>query len=102
MRFALDAANPGFVSGEWGGLGSRHTQGTWTLGDIGRWVAAGVRGDREEAEAALERLVEVAFGDGMLPEAYDPDGSGGVVRHWFAWPGAALAVLLLEHSRSAR
>jgi hypothetical protein len=102
MRFAVDAANPGFVPGEWGGLGSRHTGGTWTLGDIGRWVAAGVMGDSDAADAALERLVQVAFSDGMLPEAYDPDGSGSVVRHWFAWPGAALGVILLEHSRQAR
>ena len=52
------------------------------------------------ADAALQRLTEVAFTDGMLPEAYDPDGSGDVVRHWFAWPGAALGVLVLEHARS--
>jgi hypothetical protein len=34
----------------------------------------------------------------MLPEAYDPDGSSSAVRHWFAWPGAALGTLLLDHA----
>lgn len=100
MAFAFDKANPGFVDGEMGGLGSRHTPGTWPLGDLQRWVSAGVDGDRATADAALERLVEVAFSDGMLPEAYDSGGSGDAVRHWFAMPGAVLGVLVLEHSRS--
>ena len=52
----------------------------------------------EASEVALERLVRSAFTDGMLPEAYDPDGSGQAGRHWFAWPGAALATLLLDHA----
>jgi len=63
----------------------------WTLGDIMGWVAFGLMGERAASEAALQRIVGAAFGDGMLPEAYDPDGTGSAVRHWFAWPGAALA-----------
>jgi len=101
MRFAFDPANPAFVAGPYGGLGSRHTPGTWTLGDIQRWVGAGLAGDQVSSTAALKRLIEVASRhDGMLPEAYDPDGSGDAVRHWFAWPGAAFAVLVLEHVRT--
>jgi meiotically up-regulated gene 157 (Mug157) protein len=34
----------------------------------------------------------------MLPEAYDPEGSSAAVRHWFAWPGAALGALVLDHA----
>ena len=98
MRFAFDRENPGFVDGPMGGLGSRHTPGTWTLGDIMGWVGFGLMADDEASEAALERLVRSAFTDGMLPEAYDPEGSGSAVRHWFAWPGAALAAILLEHA----
>jgi len=101
MRFAFDERNPGFVPGVVGGLGSRHTPGTWTLGDIMGWVAFGLMGERAASEAALQRLVGAAFGDGMLPEAYDPDGTGSAVRHWFAWPGAALGVLVLEHAARA-
>ncbi len=98
VTYAFEEANPGFVAGIAGGLGSRHTPGTWTLGDIFGWVAHGLTGDQEASEAALTRLVTVAFNDGMLPEAYDPDGSGDVVRHWFALPGALLGTLILEHA----
>lgn len=102
MGFATHPTNPAFVPGRLGGVGSRHTPGTWTLGDIGRWVAAGLMGDRDAADAALARLVAVALDDGMLPEAYDPEGSGRAVRHWFAWPGAALGALILEHAQADR
>jgi hypothetical protein len=98
MRYAFDPENPGFVEGPMGGLGSRHTPGTWTLGDIMGWTAFGLMEEESLSEAALERLVRSAFTDGMLPEAYDPEGSGSAVRHWFAWPGSALATLLLEHA----
>jgi meiotically up-regulated gene 157 (Mug157) protein len=98
IQFAFDPENPAYVAGPVGGLGSRHTPGTWTLGDIMGWVAFGLMEDQEAADAALDRLVGTAFSDGMLPEAYDPEGSGSVVRHWFAWPGAALGALVLEHA----
>jgi len=98
MRFAFDPENAGYVSGPLGGLGSRHTPGTWPLGDIMRWVAFGLMEDQETSETALERLTEVAFDGGMLAEAYDPEGSGASVRHWFAFPGAALGALLLDHA----
>jgi hypothetical protein len=98
IRYAFDPENPGFVKGPSGGLGSRHTPGTWPLGDVMGWVAFGLMEDQEASDAALQRLIAAAFGDGMLPEAYDPDGSGSVVRHWFAWPGSALGALLLDHA----
>ena len=98
LRYAFDPENPGFVEGPMGGLGSRHTPGTWPLGDIIGWAGFGLLGEEERSEASLERLVTSAFGDGMLPEAYDPEGSGSAVRHWFAWPGAALAAIALEHA----
>ncbi len=98
MRFAFDPENPGFETGPLGGLGSRHTPGSWSLGDIIGWLAFGLMERRAASEAALERLTRSAFDDGMLPEAYDPDGSGAAVRHWFAWPGAALGALVLDHA----
>ena len=84
-----------------GGLGARGTAGTWTIGDLFAWAAFGIMGQRETSEAVLERLVSMAFGDGMLPEAYDPEGSGQVVRHWFALPGAVLGALVLDHAGRA-
>jgi hypothetical protein len=96
IRAGFSSANPAYVEGVSGGLGSRHTPGTWTLGDIMAWLAFGLLSEREASDAALTRLVGAAFTDGMLPEAYDPDGSGSAVRHWFAWPGATLAWLVLD------
>lgn len=98
MRFAFDGENPGYVNGPNGGLGSRHTPGTWPLGDIMGWVGFGLMEDEAAADSALERVIGAAFSDGMLPEAYDPEGSGAVVRHWFAWPGAALGAIVLDHA----
>ena len=98
LRFGMEPQNAAWVEGVAGGLGSRHTPGTWTLGDIMGWLAFGLMGERETSDAALARLVAAAFSDGMLPEAYDPEGTGSVVRHWFAWPGATLGWLVLEHA----
>jgi hypothetical protein len=100
MAFAFSPANPGFYPGPRGGLGSRHTPGPWTLGDVQAWIRARVAKDDAGAAVALDRLDSVAFADGMLPEAYsasvDPDSR---IRHWFAWPGSALGALLLLDAR---
>jgi hypothetical protein len=94
MRFAFSPANPGWSAGDRPGLGSGHTAGPWTLGDVQAWLHARLLRDSVGAAAALARLEEVAFADGMLPEAYSPERSDDWrVRHWFAWPGAALAAL---------
>jgi hypothetical protein len=98
LIFAFHASNPGVTAGVVAGLGSRELPGTHTLGDIMGWVALSLMGERRAADIALERLIAASFEDGMLPQAYDPHGSGSVVRHWFAWPGAALASLVLEHA----
>jgi hypothetical protein len=100
LEFAFSEANPGYYPGERGGLGSRHTPAPWTLGDIQAWLWARVRGDVAAMAAAVDRLVNVAFEDGMLPEAYSADLAPDVrIRHWFAWPGAAAGALLLLDSR---
>jgi hypothetical protein len=90
MRFAFSEHNPAWC----GGLGSRHTPGAWTLGDVQEWVVASLLGERDAAERAITRLLAVATPDGLLPEAYDPATGGSPIRRWFAWPGAALATLL--------
>jgi hypothetical protein len=95
MAFAFSRENPGWAAGERDGLGSAHTPGAWTLGDVQAWISARARSDDRAAAKALDRLGSVAFTDGMLPEAYSTDGPMSRVRHWFAWPGATIAGLLL-------
>lgn len=100
MDFAFSAANPGYFDGERGGLGSTHTPAPWTLGDVQAWVVARVTGSDKGMTAATDRLASVAFEDGMLPEAYSATLEPDVrIRHWFAWPGAAIGALLLLDAR---
>jgi hypothetical protein len=96
MRFAFGPGNPGWNPGLRSGLGSAHTPGPWTLGDIQAWIRARALADGQAMAMAVERLGAVAFFDSMLPEAYSADPNEDVrQRHWFAWPGATLAALRL-------
>jgi meiotically up-regulated gene 157 (Mug157) protein len=100
MEFAFSDQNPGYFPGERGGLGSAHTPAAWTLGDIQAWIRARITGDGDGMAAATQRLREVAFHDGMLPEAYSTTRAPDVrIRHWFAWPGAAFGALQLLDAR---
>jgi hypothetical protein len=93
MRFAYSPANPAYVEGPFGGLGSAHTPGVWPLGDVQEWVWASLSGDDRRAGDCLARLVAVADADGLLPETYDPVDAHWLSRRWFAWPGSAVAAL---------
>jgi hypothetical protein len=100
MEFAFSPANPGFVGGQDGGLGSGHTPGAWPLGHVQAWLAGVALGDAPAAAAALDRLQRAAFADGMLPEAWVCDGAELIpIRHWFGWPGAALGAFWLLDRR---
>jgi hypothetical protein len=102
MEFAFSPANPGFVGGQEGGLGSGHTPGAWPLGHIQAWVVGLALGEEPAAAAALDRLKRAAFADGMLPEAYVRAGAEMIpIRPWFAWPGAALGAFWLLDRRGA-
>jgi meiotically up-regulated gene 157 (Mug157) protein len=95
MRFAFSSHNPGWFDGQRPGLGSLHTRQPWPLGDIQAWIVGRLTGDRAASAGALERLRLAAFADGMLPEARSAGDDDARIRHWFAWPGAALAALRL-------
>lgn len=95
LRFAWSRDNPGFFPGRYGGLGSVHARGPWTLGDLQAWVVGVATRDGSLVRRAWRRLREVAFDDGLLCESYDPQTGWPHTRAWFAWPGAAAAALLL-------
>jgi hypothetical protein len=96
MRFAFSPENPAYVSGRYGGLGSAHTPGTWTLGDAQELAVARTYGDERRAAEVLDRLSRVVSVDGLLPETYDPNTGHWIARHWFAWPAAVLGLLHLD------
>ena len=97
MDLAFSPHNDAYVAGQFGGLGSRHTRGTWSLGLIQEWVARSLAGEPTGAADALRRLVAVALDDWMLPEASDPTTGRLAARPWFAWPGAAVGALSAVH-----
>ncbi len=93
LEFAFSDANRGGYYAP--GLGSVHTHAPWPLGDVQEMIAARLKGNVERASDVLARLENAACWDGALPEAYYPESGDVVSRHWFAWPGAALACELL-------
>jgi hypothetical protein len=100
IAFAWSPDNPGWFAGERAGLGSVHTPLPWTLGDVQDWIIGRTAGDMARCERAIQRLTEVAFVDGTLPEAYSADRHPDIrVRHWFAWPGAVMAALRILDRR---
>ena len=95
MAFAFSPANQGgYYPGPLGGLGSVHTPGAWPLGDVQELIYARLTGDDARWQAVLARLAATACWDGALPEARDPTTGAVRSRHWFGWPGAALAATL--------
>lgn len=94
MEAAFDRAGPYTVSGPFGGLGSVHTGGVWALGLIQELLFARAVGDEGRGARVLGVLEELVSDDGMLPETADPLSGEWLSRHWFGWPGAALASVL--------
>lgn len=94
MEAAFDPEGPYTVAGRLGGLGSQHTAGVWALGLVQELIYARAVGDAERQQRLLGVLEELVSEDGMLPETADPASGEWLSRHWFGWPGAALACVL--------
>jgi hypothetical protein len=94
MEAAFDSEGPHALAGRFGGLGSVHTAGVWALGLVQELIFARAIGDEERATRVLGVLEELVSDDGMLPETADPESGEWLSRHWFGWPGAALACVL--------
>ena len=101
IGFGWSKANDGYVAGPYGGLGSLHTPHPWPLGDLQEIVVARTLGDAARERRGWERLDRVETWDGLLPEAYDETTGAVASRHWFAWPAAVRALLLLDRMLKA-
>src|SRR5690606_11410202 len=93
MRFAFSRHNSMFVPGRFGGLGSAHTPGTWSLGDAQELAVAIATGDRDRLDSVLARVAAIVGPDGLPPETYHPETGAWLARLWFAWPSAVLGSL---------
>jgi hypothetical protein len=96
LDFAWSKANDGYFDGALSGLGSLHTPHPWPLGDLQEIIVARVLGDAARERRCWTRLERVEMWDGLLPEAYDETTGAVASRHWFAWPAALRALLLLD------
>jgi hypothetical protein len=92
VDFAFSTKNPGVYSGR---LGSVHTPGPWSLGDLQDVIVARALKDNAREDAAWARLRRGAAIDGALPEAYDAETGAVISRTWFAWPNAVAACIAL-------
>lgn len=96
LQFALSTSNKGgFYSGHFGGLGSVHTPHPWPLGDVQELLYAQVTGDQERWQRVWQKLKQVVQWDGLFSEAINEETGQVESRHWFAWPGAFLSIVLL-------
>ena len=80
-----------YGEGAAGGLGSRHTPGTWTLGDIMGW--AGLRAHGRARGCPMRRWSASSrrrSATACCPRPTTRRARAASSRHWFAWPGAAL------------
>ena len=98
LEFAFSEANEGGFYGEgpFGGLGSVHTPGPWTLGYWQSWRYAQMTGDKEGEAAAWERLRGSMLWDGMFSEAVDGQTGECTSKAWFSWPGSMIGSSLLQ------
>lgn len=96
LQFALSTSNKGgFYPGIFGGLGSVHTPHPWPLGDVQELLYAQMIGDQERWQRVWLKLKQVVQWDGLFSEAINEETGQVESRHWFSWPGAFLATILL-------
>jgi meiotically up-regulated gene 157 (Mug157) protein len=97
LDFAFSPANSGgYYPGRLGGLGSVHSPHPWPLGAIQELYLSRLFQDKPRFAATWARLLKIACWDGNFAEAIDEDSGQVASRHWFGWPGAMLAMVLLS------
>ncbi|KIX94012.1 uncharacterized protein Z520_10349 [Fonsecaea multimorphosa CBS 102226] len=81
MNFAFTAANEGGYYGEgaFGGLGSVHTPGPWTLGYFQEWKYAQMTGNTQGETVVWKKICGAMLWDGTFSEAVD--GHSGISKY---------------------
>ncbi|SFL75812.1 hypothetical protein SAMN03159341_109171 [Paenibacillus sp. 1_12] len=96
LKFAFSPNNVGgFYQGAFGGLGSVHTPHPWPLGDAQELIYRASTNDREQYDRVLTKLRTICQWDGLFSEAVDEETGTVESRHWFSWPGAFIAQVLI-------
>ena len=102
IAYAFSEQNErGFATGELPTLGSIHTPGGWSLGNVQAYIIAKILGDESQAQAVIAKQFSVAQADGALPEAFDTHTGLPSARHWFSWPESATFLYLTQLSNDS-
>ncbi|KAL6704440.1 hypothetical protein ACN47E_008184 [Coniothyrium glycines] len=98
MKFGLSSANKEAYCSElpYGGLGSVHSPGAWTLGYFQELAFAAWKEDENLMKAAWIKIMAAMQWDGTFPEAVDPKTGACTSKAWFSWPGSMIGVLLIQ------
>ncbi|KAF1916575.1 Six-hairpin glycosidase-like protein [Ampelomyces quisqualis] len=98
MEFALSPANTkGYCNGSpYGGLGSMHSPGAWTLGYFQELAYAASSGNVFAMQTAWRKIAAAMQWDGTFPEAVCPKTAECTSKAWFSWPGAMIGALLIR------
>lgn len=98
MKFGLSPTNvDGYCKGTpYGGLGSIHSPGAWTLGYFQELAYASWADDQQRTRAVWRKIAASMQWDGTFSEAVDPITAKCTSKAWFSWPGAMIGVLLIR------
>lgn len=104
MGFALSPANAkGFCNeGPYGGLGSVHSPGAWTLGYFQELAYAASNNNVRAMQGAWTKIAAAMQWDGTFPEAVDPKTAQCTSKAWFSWPGAMIGALLIRMKKNGQ
>ncbi|KAH3904311.1 hypothetical protein HBI56_008960 [Parastagonospora nodorum] len=104
MDFALSPANAkGFCDeGPYGGLGSVHSPGAWTLGYFQELAYAASSNNVIAMQGAWTKIAAAMQWDGTFPEAVDPKTAQCTSKAWFSWPGAMIGALLIHMKKNGQ
>jgi meiotically up-regulated gene 157 (Mug157) protein len=104
MDFALSPANEeGYCKGiPYGGLGSVHSPGAWTLGYFQEMAYAASNNNTPAVQGAWTKIAAAMLWDGTFPEAVDPTTAACTSKAWFSWPGAMIGALLIRMRKNGQ
>ena len=97
MDFSLSPGNTrGYCYGPYGGLGSVHSPGAWTLGYFQELAYTAVTNNEYAMQTAWTKIAAAMHWDGTFSEAVDPKTAECTSKAWFSWPGAMIGALLIR------
>jgi hypothetical protein len=98
MEFGLSPTNEtGYCNdGLYGGLGSVHSPGAWTLGYFQELAYAASMNNSPAIQAAWTKIAAAMNWDGTFSEAVDAKTAKCTSKAWFSWPGSMIGAQLIQ------